>query len=141
MAVPNTAQIYGITGNIQWTATALTLANTNMAGVTGTTTPVYSCANTGGDMLQYLQFRPLSTNAANVARVFINNGSPSNVEANNVPFMEVTLPACTAATTGSAEGVALTVNLVMTTGQNVFLTLAGDASGSGWRCCGVGMRY
>lgn len=143
MAVPNTAQIYGLTGDVQWTTTAMTLGNTNMAGTVGATTPVFTAsggAGGAGSMLQYVQFRPLGTVTANVARVFINNGATPATEANNVLFAEVTLPACTAATTGSMDGVSLTMNLVMKGGTNVYLTLGQDTS-PGWKATGVGMSY
>ena len=144
MAAPNVAQIYGMTGDVQWTSSAMTLGNTNMAGTIGATSPLFTAsggAGGAGSMLQYLQFRPLGTNIANVARVFINKGNTPATEANNVLFAEVTLPACTAATTGAMDGVCLTVNLVMKGGTNVFLSLAGDASGPGWKATGVGMKY
>ena len=79
------------TGQIGWAT--LTAANTNKDG-TGTVATILTGA-TNGSQPHVLKFRPLGTNVATVARVFVNNGGATSTAANNTLFQEVTLPETT----------------------------------------------
>lgn len=79
------------TGQIGWAT--LTAANTAKDG-TGTVATILTGA-TNGSQPHLLKFRPLGTNVATVARVFLNNGGATSTAANNSLFQEVTLPATT----------------------------------------------
>lgn len=50
---------------------------------------------TNGTLLKQIVFQHLGTNVANVARVFVNNGSTNGTAANNALIAEITLAANT----------------------------------------------
>ena len=90
----NITPIFPLTPRITWTATPLTTANTAKDG-TGTVSNVFTAKVTDGSRVDYLKVRALGTNVATVMRVFINNGLTNATAANNVLFMERTIPATT----------------------------------------------
>jgi hypothetical protein len=90
----NTSPIFPLIPRISWNTTAITTANTAKDG-TGTVATVLTAKPVDGSRLDYLKVRALGTNTATVMRVFINNGGVNTTAANNVLFMERTIPATT----------------------------------------------
>ena len=70
---------------------------------TGTVTTVFT-AGSNGSYVQRIVARPAGTNVASVLRVFINNGSASSTNTNNVLFTEVSLPGDHRERRGGAAG-------------------------------------
>jgi hypothetical protein len=143
----NQNPIFTLTPDIQWgsvddnsaaTAGPILSANTAMDG-TGYVTTVFT-AGSNGSYVQRLIARPVGSNAATVLRVFINNGSSSSTQANNVLFGEITLALTTAATTsGLAQG-ELPLNFALPGGYKINCTL-GAAVSAGYRVCIIGGDY
>lgn len=89
----NTSPIYLLTPNIVITA-VVTGANTATDG-TGTTTLCFT-GGTNGSRLDGINFQALGTNAATVARVFVNNGSTPATATNNNMIGDFPMAATTA---------------------------------------------
>jgi hypothetical protein len=134
MAVPNVAQVWGLTPKLTWTTSPMTAANTTRDGTTGTT---YSLNFTGlspdvGSLLGVITFQSLGTNVATVCRMWLNNGSSAGTAANNVLYDEFTLDATTAIETEEIPLVSYTFNLPIPAGYTIFFTL-GTAVSAGWK--------
>lgn len=94
----NTTPIYTLTPVVSVGQTIAT-ANTAKDG-TGTVVTAYT-AGANGSLPLGINFRPIGTNIATVARIFINNGSTNTSAANNSLFDEITLPAVTLSETAA----------------------------------------
>ena len=123
------------TGQIGWAT--LTAANTAKDGTGTTATVLTGAAN--GTQPHVLKFRPLGTNVATVARIFLNNGLTSATAANNSLFQEVTLPATTLTeVAGQLEYYAdLRGLLFLPAGYNLNVCLA-TAVAAGWQVTATG---
>jgi hypothetical protein len=94
----NTAPIFTLTPNAV-ISPAVTAANTATDG-TGNTTTIFT-GGANGSMLRGIVFKATGTNAATVARIFLNNGSTSATATNNALIGELSLPATTASNSQS----------------------------------------
>lgn len=72
----NTDPIYSRRGSIT-RSVVLKLAANDYSGVNSNTQEVFASDPTNGSYLQRLRFKPLGTNVATVARIFLNNGNPN----------------------------------------------------------------
>ena len=118
---------FAITPDAQWTS--LTAANNTYTG-TGTVGTAY-VAPTGGAYLSMVRIKPLGTNVASVARIFLNNGGDNNTAANNTLLGEVTLPATTASATAALTELAYPLNFPVPAGYKIIVVL-GTAVAAGW---------
>ncbi|MDB5167084.1 MAG: hypothetical protein JWN26_229 [Candidatus Saccharibacteria bacterium] len=106
----NTAPRYTVVGdNASNAATGmaptLTTAAADFTGISTNNQLVFT-AGTNGSRLIGIHFEAIGTNAASVARVYINNGSANTTAANNSLIGQLTLPATTTsavAAVGSAD--------------------------------------
>ena len=133
----NTTPIFALTPNIGF-APGITAANTAKDG-TGTTDLVFT-AGSNGAFLQRLRVRPKGTNVASVLRVFLNNGSTPSTAANNMLYDEISLPATTNTEVASIAGLEVPMNIALTSGWRVYVTL-GTAVAGGYAVTGVGGDY
>lgn len=134
----NTLPIYSKAGDVQWSAAAITSANTAKDG-TGTVTTVFTAGVDGG-RVEKLVFQPLGTNVATVARIFVNNGQSNATPANNAYFKDVTLPASTLSENASMPAVEVPLNLALPPGYRLLVTL-GTAIAAGVMVTVVGGKY
>lgn len=134
----NTLPIYSKAGDVQWSAAAITSANTAKDG-TGTVTTVFTSGADGG-RVEKLVFQPLGTNVATVARVFVNNGQSNATPANNAYFVDVPLPATTLSESASMPRVEVTLNLTLPAGYKLNVTL-GTAVAAGYIVTAIGGKY
>lgn len=134
----NTLPIYSKAGDVQWSAAAITSANTAKDG-TGTVTAVFTAGVDGG-RVEKLVFQPLGTNVATVARIFVNNGQSNATPANNAYFKDVTLPASTLSENASMPAVEVPLNLALPSGYRLLVTL-GTAIAAGVMVTVVGGKY
>lgn len=143
----NTSPIFPLTANITWVSGAA--ANAATPGVTANTTfdltsgtiygPVYT-ATTNGSRLDFLRLRPLGTNVATVARVWINNGSATGTAANNVLFFERTVAATTVSQTAEQFDTVIPLNISLQATYRIYLTF-GTAVAAGFHASVVGGDY
>ena len=137
----NTQSIFSNQGFIKW-GTAITAANTALDG-TGTVTTIATgnaAGNASGNFIQKIIARPLGTNVASVARIFVNNGSANSTAGNNALIAEVTLPAVTLSQVSVMTGVEIALNLVLPASYNLNATL-GTAVAAGWMFTAIGGQY
>ena len=134
----NTSPIFSKKGDIQWSATALTAANTAKDG-TGTVATVFT-AGADGAYVQRLIARPLGTNVATVLRVFVNNGASNATVANNSLVAEMTLPATTLSEVASLPPFELALNFALPAGYKINCTI-GTAVAAGFALTILGGSY
>ena len=140
----NNLPIYTRIGDIQWTNTNVTAANTTSDLGTGTAYLVYSADSTNGGYVQRIRFKPNNgtgvNNAATVARVFLNNGSATATTANNIFFDEISLPATTGSATAALPVYELPLNFALPPGYAIYVTL-GTLVAGGYRVSVIGGKY
>ena len=134
----NTSPIFSKKGDIQWSATALTAANTAKDG-TGTVASVFT-AGADGAYVQRLVARPLGTNVATVLRIFVNNGATNATAANNSLVAEMTLPAATLSEVASLPPFELALNYALPAGYKINCTL-GTTVAAGFALTVLGGSY
>jgi hypothetical protein len=137
MAV-NTAPIFSKRGDIQWSPTPLTAANTAKDG-TGTVATVFT-AGVDGAFVQRLVARPLGTNVATVLRVFVNNGGTNATAANTSLIAEMTLPATTLSEVAAQPPYEMPLSFAMPAGYKLFCTI-GTSVAAGYELTVFGGSY
>lgn len=133
----NTSPVFGKTPKTPYT-TILT-ANTSKDGTSGTLYPLQTggasdyTVPADGAILRQLRLAPLGTNAASVARLFINNGSTTATAANNRMVTNgISLPATTnSETAGLNSDILVPFDMKLEAGHKLFLTI-GTTAAAGW---------
>jgi hypothetical protein len=138
--MPNNQPIFSRIGDIQWSGASASAANTTKDLTTGITYSVFVADSTNGGYVQRIRFRPLGTNQATVARLWINNGSSTGTAANNVLFDEVSLAATTVSETSALSTTELPLNFALPPSYRLFVTLGVTAS-AGYAVSVIGGKY
>lgn len=133
----NTTPIYPGVPVVSWTT--LTTANNTYTGV-GTVGTVFTAHATNGSFVNTIILKALGSNAASVARIFINNGSDSTVAANNTLYREIPLLATTASTTVGLMEYSMPVSLPLPPGYKLTAVVSVTTS-AGWNVTAVGGDY
>ena len=129
----NTLPIYTKVADVQWSLSAVTVANTTADLTSGTIYQVFSADTTNGGYVQRIRFRPLGTNAnATVARVWINNGNTTNTSSNNVLWDEITLPTTTVSQVSALATYELPLNFPLPPSYKLFVTVGTAPTSAGW---------
>lgn len=129
----NTAPIFSIVGAVDSGAannggTIIgSTANTAQDG-SGTLYKIFT-AGTNGSYVQKVRFRPISTTAATVARVFISSSSTTSTTATWL-YDEITLPAVTVSQTAASSVFELPLNFALDPSYLLYVTF-GTSTGAG----------
>jgi hypothetical protein len=134
----NTSPIYTASGDTQWTVSATT-ANTTKDLTTGTSYTAFTASATGG-YVQRIRFKPLGTNVATVARVFINNGLTTATSANNTYWDDISLPSTTVSEVSAQPTFELPLNIALPANHKLIVTL-GTAVAAGYTITVIGGKY
>ena len=122
----NTAPIFSIQGEAQWSA--LMTAN-NTTHVSGSTSYLVFTAGTNGSFVQKVRFRHYSINGlasnanATVARVWINNGSDVTVATNSTLFDEITIAAFSYTAAAALTNYEIPLNFALPAGYRIYVTI------------------
>ena len=135
----NTSPIWSLLGDIQWSTTAMTAANTAKDG-TGTVGTAFTADATNGGFVSRLIARPSGTAVATVLRVFINNGSTNATAGNNILVAEMTLPAITLSEVAAQPDYVLPLNIALPPGYKINFTI-GTAVAAGYYVSVIGGKY
>lgn len=143
----NTSPIFTAAPVIQWGATdgnggaegPLKTANTTKSG-TGTVLTVFTADATNGGYVQNIRFRAAGTNAATVARIFINNGSDSTVASNNILIDEVALSFSTISESTINSSFECVLNKPLPAGYKINVTI-GTTVAAGYYVSVFGGKY
>ena len=133
----NQNPIFLLTPIMTWGS--LLAANTAMDG-TGTVLTVFTADAVNGGYLERIRFRPLGTNAASLARIFLNNGLTNVTVANNSLIDDILLPVSTLSQTAQQLGVDWFLNRQIPVGYKLNVTLA-TAVAAGWQMSSMGGNY
>lgn len=134
----NTQPIFTASADTQWSVSAIT-ANTTKDLTSGTISLVFT-AGSGGGYVQRMRFRPLGTNVATVARIFINNGATTATQANNVLWDEISLAATTLSETSALSTYEVPLNFALPAGYRLYVTL-GTGVAAGYSITCIGGKY
>lgn len=138
----NVQPIYTRTPDVQWTISAMTVANTTTDLTSGTIYLAFSADSTNGGYVQRIRFRTLGTNSnATVARVWINNGGATTTPANNTLFDEITLPTTTVSQVAAQANYELPLNFALPSGDRIYITLGTAPTSAGWSATVIGGKY
>lgn len=135
----NTAPIYTASADTQWTVSATT-ANTTKDLTSGTIFTAFTTSSTGG-YIQRIRFKPLGTNVATVARVWINNGGATGTASNNTLWDEITLPATTVSEVAAQANFELPLNFALPPGETIYATVGTSPTSAGWQATVIGGKY
>ena len=136
----NTAPIFSATGDIQWSPTPLTSANTLYDG-TGANSVIVTTAGPSGSFIQRIRFKASGSATGTVARIFINNGLSTGSAANNILFDEITLAATTAIQTAATAVYELPCNFALPAGYEILATIGTASPSGGWYVSAIGGSY
>ena len=134
----NTQPIYTASADTQWIGAA-TVANTTKDLSSGTAYLAFTASATGG-YVQRMRFRANGSNAATVARVFINNGGVTGTTANNILWDEISLPATTNSEVSALPTYELPLNFALPPTYRLFVTL-GTVVVGGYSITVIGGKY
>lgn len=134
----NTQPIYTASGDTQWAVSATT-ANTSKTATSGVIYTAFTASETGG-YVQRIRFKPLGTNQATVARVWLNNGLDSTTSANNTLWDDISLPATSNSENSALPTFELPLNIALPAGYKIFVTL-GTVVAAGYDITVIGGKY
>jgi len=135
----NTIPIFSRLGDTKW-VTSVTAQNTTTDLTSGTIYLAFTSDATNGGYVQRIRFRPLGTNIATVARVWLNNGSATGTAANNILWDEISIAASTASNTAALANYELPLNFALPAGYTIYVTL-GTAVAAGFAVTVIGGKY
>ena len=136
----NIQPIYSRLADVQWATDIVQSANTTTTLTSGTIYPVFTADTTNGGYVQRIRFRPLGTNAATVARVWINNGGDTTVSANNSLWDEIAIALTTVSQTAAQPTYELPLNFPLPANYRLYVTL-GTAVLAGFDVTVIGGKY
>ena len=138
----NNQPIFTRTPDVQWTISAMTVANTTTDLTAGTIYLAFSADSTNGGYVQRIRFRTLGTNSnATVARVWVNNGATNATAANNTLIDEITLPTTTVSQVAAQANYELPLNFALPAGYRIYITLGQAPTSAGWNATVIGGKY
>jgi hypothetical protein len=136
----NIQPIYSKIADIQWSTAIVQSANTTTDLTSGTIYPIFTADTTNGGYVQRVRFRPLGSNAATVARVWINNGSDTTVSANNTLWDEIAIALTTVSQTAAQATYELPLNFPLPPSYRLYITL-GTVVAAGFDVTVIGGKY
>ena len=136
----NVQPIYSKTADIQWATEIVQSANTTTNLTAGTIYHIFSADTTNGGYVQRVRFRPLGTNAATVARIWINNGGDTTTAANNTLWDEIAIALTTVSQTAAQATYELPLNFPLPPSYKLYVTL-GTAVLAGFDVTVIGGKY
>ena len=136
----NVQPIYSKTADIQWSTEIVQSANTTTNLTAGTIYHIFSADTTNGGYVQRVRFRPLGTNAATVARIWINNGGDTTTASNNTLWDEIAIALTTVSQTAAQATYELPLNFPLPPSYKLYVTL-GTAVLAGFDVTVIGGKY
>lgn len=140
MAAINTVPIVTKNPDIQWIG-PVTAANSTKDLTTGTNYLAFQADTTNGGFVQRIRFRPLGTNAANVARVWINNNGTTTTASNNTLWDEITLAATTVSEVAALALYELPLNFALPASHRIYVTIGTTLATAGFAVSVIGGKY
>ena len=136
----NVQPIYSKTADIQWSTSTVLAVNTTTDLTSGTIYHVFSADTTNGGYVQRIRFRPLGSNAATVARVWINNGGDTTTASNNTLWDEIAIPLTSVSQTAAQATFELPLNFPLPPNYKLYVTL-GTVVVAGFDVTVIGGKY
>jgi len=138
----NNQPIFTRLADVQWTVSAMTVANTTTDLTAGTIYLAFTADATNGGYVQRIRFRTLGTNSnATVARVWVNNGATTATAANNTLIDEITLPTTTVSQVAGQANYELPLNFALPAGYRIYITVGTAPTSAGWNATVIGGKY
>jgi hypothetical protein len=94
---------------------------------------IFTADATNGGFVQRIRFKAVGTNAAAVARIYVNNGSATTTANNNYFYGEMSLPATTASSNSATPDLDYLMNFALPPGYKILVGISSASSlASGW---------
>lgn len=136
----NNQPIFSRVADVQWNTVIVQSANTTTDLTSGTIYPVFTADTTNGGYVQRMRFKPLGTNVATVARIWLNNGSATTTGSNNSLWDELTIVASTASQTSAQPVYEVPLNFALPPSYRLYVTL-GTSGATGYDVVTIGGKY
>lgn len=141
----NTLPIFSRIGDVSNNGTTgmnqlVTAAANDFTGAGANNSLCFTSDATNGGFIQRLRFKPVGTNVASVARIFINNGAANTTATNNVFYGEISLPATTLTATAANIDIDYPLNIAIPAGFRLYWGL-GTAVAAGWVVTPIAGKY
>ena len=141
----NTLPIFSRVGDVSNNGTTgmnqlVTAAANDFTGAGANNSLCFTSDATNGGFIQRLRFKPVGTNVASVARIFINNGAANTTATNNVFYGEISLPATTLTATAANIDIDYPLNIAIPAGFRLYWGL-GTAVAAGWVVTPIAGKY
>ena len=141
----NTLPIFSRIGDVSNNGTTgmnqlVTAAANDFTGAGAGNSLCFTSDATNGGFIQRLRFKPVGTNVASVARIFINNGAANTTATNNVFYGEISLPATTLTATAANIDIDYPLNIAIPAGFRLYWGL-GTAVAAGWVVTPIAGKY
>jgi hypothetical protein len=101
---------------------------------------VFTADASNGGFVQKLHFCAEGTNAASVARIYLNNGSVNTTATNNSLLGQLSLPATTLNNAAATAEPEYQLGFALPLGFRIYVGL-GTTVAAGWRCVCLGGKY
>ena len=103
---------------------------------------IFTADATNGGYVQRLRFKAAGTNAASVARIYMNNGGAVATANNNYFYGEISLPATTASTSSATADIDYPINSAIPPSYKILVGIsAASALASGWLITAIAGSY
>ena len=135
----NKQPIFTGTPDVQW-VNGVSAGNSGTNITVGTSYTAFTSSATDGGYVQRIRFRPLGTNIATVAKVWLNNGSATGTTANTILFDEVSLAASVASSTSALSNTELPLNFALPASYRIYVSL-GTGVAAGYDVSVIGGKY
>ena len=119
---------------------AILTAAADYTGANANNSLVFTADTTNGSFIQRLRFKPIGTNTASVARIYINNGSANTTATNNMFYGELSLPATTISAVAALIDVDYPLNFALDPGFRIYVGL-GTTVAAGWVVTPIAGKY
>ena len=144
MAAPNIDPIYTRVGDLGLGGgTGLgTSVISDYDGTGANNALFYTADSTNGSYVRSIRFKSKGTNAAAVARIFINNNSSVGSAGNNSFYGEISLPAVTASTTAATVDVDYPMGIALPPSYRIYIGIsAASGLANGWTPTVIAGKY
>ena len=101
---------------------------------------MFSADTTNGGYVQRIRFRPLGSNAATVARIWLNNGDDTTNSVNNSLWDEISFPITTVSQTAAQATYELPLNFPLPPSYKLYVTLGTNVL-AGFDVTVIGGKY
>lgn len=135
----NTEPIFSRTPSINCGVAVTSGSSNSFNGLATNNVLLYTADATNGSYIKKVRFKALGTNAATVARIYVNSGSTAS-STNYSLFGELSLQATTTSLTAAQPDIDYPMELPLPAAYRLYVGI-GSSAAAGWMVTPVGGNY